>query len=227
MFLSELFSEDAEILPKANRVTLDELTGVPQKALPILTRLAKFHQVRDLAFNYHDKVWTATDSAGVEPFLRDAKHITSAAGMGTRMMHEENPNQQISLYNPNGKTYRQQPMPSDDPDDIFSKGNAVSLDDEQYDEIADINNPFEKDPIEAAQLKTTIEQNLSTLSPKQQMILKMRFWKGMTLEEVAKALGVTYERIRQLEAKAMRQLRAIKNTSGKHPLQSFLNTEYE
>ena len=90
MFLSELFAEDADMPAKVERITLEDLRGVPEKALPILTRLAKFHQVNNLAFNIRDKVWTAENSAGVEPFLRDAKHITSAAGMGTRMMHEEN-----------------------------------------------------------------------------------------------------------------------------------------
>jgi RNA polymerase primary sigma factor len=56
-----------------------------------------------------------------------------------------------------------------------------------------------------------IEEILSDLSPKEQKILKMRFGLGdgvtHTLEEVGKEFGVTRERIRQIEAKAIEKIR--------------------
>ncbi len=66
---------------------------------------------------------------------------------------------------------------------------------------------------EAAQklLANQIEEILKDLSPKEQKILKMRFGLGgeipRTLEEVGKEFGVTRERIRQIEAKALERIR--------------------
>jgi len=60
-------------------------------------------------------------------------------------------------------------------------------------------------------LKETTEQVLNTLTPREERVIKMRF--GLedgterTLEEVGQAFGVTRERIRQIEAKALRKLR--------------------
>ncbi|MDH4226670.1 MAG: RNA polymerase sigma factor RpoD [Deltaproteobacteria bacterium] len=74
----------------------------------------------------------------------------------------------------------------------------------------------EKSPSPA---ETAIEKDLSyqtdlaldTLTPREQKVLKMRFGIGerqdYTLEEVGKVLGVTRERVRQIEAKAIRRLR--------------------
>ncbi|PYS19130.1 MAG: RNA polymerase sigma factor RpoD, partial [Acidobacteria bacterium] len=60
-------------------------------------------------------------------------------------------------------------------------------------------------------LKEMTEQVLNTLTPREERIIKMRF--GLedgtehTLEEVGQNFGVTRERIRQIEAKALRKLR--------------------
>ncbi len=69
-------------------------------------------------------------------------------------------------------------------------------------------------PAEAtAQLDLTeqIRKILPTLTPREEKILKMRFGidekGGHTLEEVGKVFDVTRERIRQIEAKALRKLR--------------------
>jgi RNA polymerase primary sigma factor len=52
---------------------------------------------------------------------------------------------------------------------------------------------------------------LDTLTPREQMILRLRFGlddgRSRTLEEVGKEFKVTRERIRQIEAKALRKLR--------------------
>jgi len=60
-------------------------------------------------------------------------------------------------------------------------------------------------------LTTQVERALSTLSPKEKKILRLRFGIGEdgehTLEEVGKRFAVTRERIRQIETKALRKLR--------------------
>jgi RNA polymerase primary sigma factor len=69
-------------------------------------------------------------------------------------------------------------------------------------------------PVEQASrqlLKDHLEEVLDTLSPREAKVLKYRFGldggEQMTLEEVGKVFGVTRERIRQIEAKALRKLR--------------------
>lgn len=60
-------------------------------------------------------------------------------------------------------------------------------------------------------VRANIEKVFRTLAPREVKVLKLRFgWdggNGLTLEEVAKILDVTRERIRQIEGKALRQLR--------------------
>jgi RNA polymerase primary sigma factor len=81
-------------------------------------------------------------------------------------------------------------------------------------------------PIEATSrelLKENIEEVLSSLSDREAKVLKMRFGlmneKPMTLEEVGREFGVTRERIRQIEAKALRKLR---HPSRRKKLQDYL-----
>lgn len=56
-----------------------------------------------------------------------------------------------------------------------------------------------------------IKSVLATLSPREANVIKMRFGletgQAMTLEEIGMKYGVTKERIRQIEAKALRKLR--------------------
>ena len=60
-------------------------------------------------------------------------------------------------------------------------------------------------------LKEQTDQVLKTLSPREEKVIKMRFGLGdgseHTLEEVGQSFTVTRERIRQIEAKALRKLR--------------------
>ncbi len=67
------------------------------------------------------------------------------------------------------------------------------------------------DSLLSQDLTTQVERALATLSPKEKEILRLRFGIGEegehTLEEVGKRFAVTRERIRQIEAKALRKLR--------------------
>ena len=71
--------------------------------------------------------------------------------------------------------------------------------------------------------KTTLLKILATLTPREERVLRMRFGIGMntdhTLEEVGLQFSVTRERIRQIEAKALRKL---KHPSRSKHLKSFL-----
>jgi RNA polymerase primary sigma factor len=62
---------------------------------------------------------------------------------------------------------------------------------------------------EASLLRDRVAEALSQLTPREERILRMRFGIGMpdhTLEQVGKTFGVTRERIRQIEAKALKKL---------------------
>ncbi len=83
-------------------------------------------------------------------------------------------------------------------------------------------------PIDAAiqsNLRETTTRVLSSLTPREERVLRMRFGIGMntdhTLEEVGQQFSVTRERIRQIEAKALRKL---KHPSRSRKLRSFLDT---
>ena len=82
-------------------------------------------------------------------------------------------------------------------------------------------------PIDAAiqsNLRETTTRVLASLTPREERILRMRFGIGMntdhTLEEVGQQFSLTRERIRQIEAKALRKL---KHPSRSRVLRSFLN----
>jgi RNA polymerase primary sigma factor len=76
-----------------------------------------------------------------------------------------------------------------------------------------------------ANLRETTTRILASLTPREERVLRMRFGIGMntdhTLEEVGQQFAVTRERIRQIEAKALRKL---KHPSRSRKLRSFLDT---
>jgi RNA polymerase primary sigma factor len=89
--------------------------------------------------------------------------------------------------------------------------------------IQDTSQPSPYDTASKQLLKENIEEVLKTLSDREARVLRMRFGlKGsrpMTLEEVGREFGVTRERIRQIEAKALRKL---KHPSRRKKLQDYL-----
>ena len=77
--------------------------------------------------------------------------------------------------------------------------------------IQDEDSPAPQDSAAYTFLKEQLEEVMNTLTPREAMVLKLRFGledgKARTLEEVGKQFDVTRERIRQIEAKALRKLR--------------------
>ena len=77
--------------------------------------------------------------------------------------------------------------------------------------IPDDDSPAPQDSAAYTLLREQLEEVMSTLTPREAKVLKLRFGledgKARTLEEVGKEFQVTRERIRQIEAKALRKLR--------------------
>ncbi|OGY10929.1 MAG: RNA polymerase sigma factor RpoD [Candidatus Blackburnbacteria bacterium RIFCSPLOWO2_01_FULL_41_27] len=89
--------------------------------------------------------------------------------------------------------------------------------------IEDTTQPSPVDQASRELLKESLEEVFATLSDREAKVLRLRFGlngnKPMTLEEVGKEFGVTRERIRQIEAKALRKL---KHPSRRKKLQDYL-----
>ena len=77
--------------------------------------------------------------------------------------------------------------------------------------VADEVNPTPMQSTRNSMLLETLEDVLASLTEKERMVLRLRYGlndgEGKTLEDVGKMFGVTRERIRQIEAKAIRKLR--------------------
>jgi RNA polymerase primary sigma factor len=89
--------------------------------------------------------------------------------------------------------------------------------------IEDKNGILPIDAVVQSNLRETTTRMLASLTPREERILRMRFGIGMnsdhTLEEVGHKFSLTRERIRQIEAKALRKL---KHPSRSRELRSFL-----
>ena len=90
--------------------------------------------------------------------------------------------------------------------------------------IQDDDSPAPQDAAAYTMLKEQLEEVMHTLTPREAKVLKLRFGledgKARTLEEVGKEFDVTRERIRQIEAKALRKLR---HPSRSKKLKDYMN----
>jgi RNA polymerase primary sigma factor len=106
----------------------------------------------------------------------------------------------------------------------------TSIGDEEQSSLCDfIEDQLAPSPVEAAiraNPRELVRKVLATLTPREEQILRMRFGIGQktdcTLEEVGKLFAVTRERIRQIEAKALRRLRQTGRSSN---LAGFIERE--
>ena len=84
--------------------------------------------------------------------------------------------------------------------------------------------PTAEDAVNLSELKTAVTDTLLTLKPREERVLRKRFGIGLdtdhTLEECAVKFSVNRERIRQIEAKALRKL---KHASRSRNLRKFLS----
>ena len=90
--------------------------------------------------------------------------------------------------------------------------------------IQDEDSPAPQDSVAYTLLREQLEEVMNTLTPREAKVLKLRFGledgKARTLEEVGKEFMVTRERIRQIEAKALRKLR---HPSRSKKLKDYMN----
>ena len=94
-------------------------------------------------------------------------------------------------------------------DEVLTEDNNITL----GDSIEDPNIPDFSELYLGKEIKQVLQDSISKLTEKEQQVIKMRFGIGnyelMTLETIGKILGVSKERIRQMEVKAIRKLRII------------------
>jgi RNA polymerase sigma factor (sigma-70 family) len=137
-----------------------------------------------------DKRFSGIVKATKKQFANDEKSVAEA-----------NPNQQIARYNPDGATYRgmANKMPTLDPrDPVHNADRFGSAHDEPYDH---------DDDYDKSELKRVMAKQMSNLGDQEQEILKARYWDNLTYAEIGAELRISAERVRQVEAKALRKLK--------------------
>ena len=192
-------------------------------------QVAMPNQDLDQLYRQHDQ---ATAQHGIVGGITDfgkysslAKRRRQAAQAQADEVKEANPNQQLSLYRPDGTTYRGEKMPVLDPNDFHSDTNPRKrVDQVTHQDLANRTAPDLVDPIERTErkidmdrLKNVIRANMKDLQSTETAVLNMRYWKDLTLEQTAQALGLTPERVRQIEAKALRKLRHLSKSDQLKP----------
>ena len=88
--------------------------------------------------------------------------------------------------------------------------------------IPDRESPTADSQVDRGEMTQQVAQALGSLSPREEAVIRLRFGIGqgeaMTLEEVGRTIGVTRERIRQIEAKALMKLRTPEFQQALRPL---------
>jgi RNA polymerase sigma factor (sigma-70 family) len=143
-------------------------------------------------------------------------------------VEEAYPAQQISRYNPDSETYRNGTGGGRIPNsksisksDITAKGKQVDFPDGAYDAT-------QFDNVSKKEMEKNIADVLDTLTKTEQTVLKARFGlepfdRDYTLGEIGDAMGVGGERIRQIEAKALRKL---KHPSRSRKVRSYVGEDF-
>ena len=160
------------------------------------------------------------------------RKIANRAGvkLADRVMGETFTDKQaLSLYNPDSKTYRYTTGGGRIPNsksiskqDITVKGQRTDFPDDTYepDMLAGVNKE---------QLEKAVADSLSTLTKREEMVIRARFGlkpftQDHTLKQVGDAMGVGKERLRQIEAKALRKLKHPKRSS---KLRGFMDEQLD
>lgn len=103
---------------------------------------------------------------------------------------------------------------------------SKNSDQNTIEDILTDNKPTQEDLYSFSELSDTIDRVLSELPPRQEKIVRMRFGLGtnnnQTLEEIGKVIGVTRERIRQIEANSIATIKKQAKISGLSDFEDFL-----
>ena len=83
---------------------------------------------------------------------------------------------------------------------------------EPFESFETLEDTYEMPEVLDFEVKDAITQVLSTLTPREERVIRERFFNNKTLEEIGQTFSVTRDRIRQIEAKALRKM--------KHPSRS-------
>ena len=131
--------------------------------------------------------------SGVKPLPEEVARVTGLTVEGVRQI----------LLNTGDVLYLDSPVGEADSSGDGTQRTLLDL-------LADENSPSPESAIESRTLAPKIREALSTLSPKEEEIIKMRFGidqeNPSTLDEIGKMFGLTRERIRQIEKGALRKL---------------------
>jgi RNA polymerase sigma factor (sigma-70 family) len=135
----------------------------------------------------------------------------------SEILREAHINQQLSRYHPNTKTYRGEPLGGDldNPQDLWNQRQQADWDDEEV--HGREASPEYDDPIEdvaRSELKRHMAEILDQLPERQQQVIRMIYWAGLELPEVAERMHMSPERVRQIQARALRKFKHPK-ASGK------------
>jgi RNA polymerase sigma factor (sigma-70 family) len=122
--------------------------------------------------------------------------IKQAGKKPKQAVAEAHINQQMALYKPDGTTYRRQDMPTLDPEDPAHKAVRFGPEHEQS---------YEQD-FDKQELKRVAARAIDSLPKIQRVVLIMRLWHDLTLEQIGKRLGLSKARIRQIERQALIQI---------------------
>jgi hypothetical protein len=71
-----------------------------------------------------------------------------------------------------------------------------------------------RDNVDMILLQDAITEQLNTLLPREELVLRHRFWGELTLDQTGEIIGVTRERVRQIQAKGLRKLRHMSRYPG-------------
>ena len=116
------------------------------------------------------------------------------------------------------KTFRQKRLPTLEPDPVDS---ADAFDIRKHDQSTDDGPDID---MTNAQVRAQVTQILSKLPPRMERMLRERFFQGLTLDQIGEKYSISRERIRQIEAKALRML---KHPSRARILRPLLNNSAE
>ena len=83
----------------------------------------------------------------------------------------------------------------------------VALKKEPFESFETLEDTYEMPEFSSSEIKFAISNALSTLTPKEERVIRERYLNNKTLEEVGQTFSVTRERIRQIEIKALEKLK--------------------